>query len=227
MKRPWTSKEKARLRRHYKKLPTRELAARLGRTPGQVHQTAARLGLTTPRPEFTAAQERRLRRLHAQGLTDAAIARRMNLDRRWLRERRAALGLPVNTEAVRQVLRDNVRRQAQSLGIRHGGDLRRLAFRAYARRHGWPEDLPPRCVQILDLLHARGPMTRRQLAAALGFRTEGRPSRRLLKGRVPGGSYPGYLLQRGLIIALGRVYCRQYFWEQLYALSLSAERRLS
>jgi hypothetical protein len=80
-------------------------------------------------------------------------------------------------------------------------EIRWRNARAKLAPHGWPEDLRPREVQILDLLWQRGPQTRRQMCVALGLPWKG--SRRSLKAHG-GGSYLGALMRRGLVICLGK-----------------------
>lgn len=46
--RPWTPQEEEYLRRYYRRLPAREIAAELGRTTSAVHTRARRLDLARP-----------------------------------------------------------------------------------------------------------------------------------------------------------------------------------
>jgi hypothetical protein len=79
-------------------------------------------------------------------------------------------------------------------------------------------------VQILDALAERGPMTKAQIAEAIGMPWRGRPSRRILKSRDQEGSYLAHLVKRGLVIQLGRVYGKRYQWHMVYSLSLATQR---
>jgi hypothetical protein len=149
-----------------------------------------------------------VRRLHARGLSDVEIAGKMGMSRDQVHNiRYARLKLPPNADAILQARRRGVKTQFKRLGIRHGGDLRRLAFQKYAKENGWPEDLRPREVQILNILAERGPMTMYQLSVAIGMRTDrigcnGRPA--LLMGNGPGGTYTATLMRRGLIMTIKR-----------------------
>lgn len=208
--RPWTKVEKELMHGLYGHDPAADLALLLSRSVGQIYQAAERFGLTEPRRKFTPAMEATLRRRHAEGWTDVAIAAELGIDRKWLQSRRARLGLPANMEAVLEARRRSVRTQYERLGIATGGDLRRLAFRRFARANGWPEDLRPREVQILNVLAARGvPMSRLELAAAIGMRTDrmGSNGTLALLGSCngPGGTYTASLMRRGLVVSLGRL----------------------
>lgn len=99
-----------------------------------------------------------------------------------------------------------------------------MAFRRYAASSGWPEDLAPREVHILEVLSASDPMTRPEIARAIGMPWIG--SRRSLKGNTPGGSYLASLMRRGLVASLGRVVRGQGRGHSLhlYTLAIDAER---
>lgn len=58
-RRRWTRFEDAQLRRDYPMTPAHEIAARLGRAPGSVHQRAAAIGISKS-PEFKRRQGREL-----------------------------------------------------------------------------------------------------------------------------------------------------------------------
>ena len=150
----------------------------------------------------------RIAKLHGQGQLDAAIARKLHLQRRTVCDIRAnRLKLPVDPEAIRASRRQSVLTQYKRLGIQSGGELRRYAHQKFATDNGWPKDLRPREVQILHVLARRGPMTRMEIATRLGMRTdrigvEGRPV--LLAGNGPGGSYTATLMRHGFIAAIRR-----------------------
>ena len=93
-------------------------------------------------------------------------------------------------------------------GLPNLAALRAAVFRDRARASGWPEDLRPRAVQILNALWDRGPMTRTEIALAIGLRINyGGPHeiRKILKSNDAEGSYLAHLLARGLLVDLGRV----------------------
>ena len=101
-----------------------------------------------------------------------------------------------------------MRTQYERLGVANGGELRKRSFAKYACENGWPEDLRPREVQILNVLAARGvPMNRLELSAAIGMRTDrmgGNGTLALLTGNGPGGTYTASLLKRGLLSKVTR-----------------------
>lgn len=206
-RRAWTADEDDLVRTFYLDTPAHLIGDCLGRSSGQVQHRAGRLGLRKW-PHRSGPELAAVRRLHARGLNDGQIAAELGWPRRrvtWARGR--ALGLPVNAAAVLEARRRAVRTQAGRLGIEPGGKLRAIALAARARRHGWPDGLRWREVQVLDALWERGPMTRAELAGAIGMRTD-RTDRlgrlRLLAGNGPGGSYVATLLRRGLIAVARR-----------------------
>lgn len=193
------------VKEHYHDMPARSIAEATGMTVLQVYRLASALELPRKAPEhYTPQMVDQIRSLHAEGLTDAEISRRIGKDRRTISDIRASkLRLPVNIAAVKEAGRRAVASQMKTLGIRHGGDLRRLAFAKFARRNGWPDDLRPREVQILNVLAERGPQTKVELADAIGMRSDGRNSKhggpKSLHGNGPGGTYTASLIRRGLV----------------------------
>jgi hypothetical protein len=96
--------------------------------------------------------------------------------------------------------------QRRALGVPHSAAVKALAFRRFAEASGWPGDLPPRAVQVLNALWAGGrPMTLEQLAAAVGTRTDRRNEKghRIYLKSCPYAtghtSYPALLMARGLV----------------------------
>lgn len=203
----YTAAEMDLVRRRYGELTAAELAARIHGTPRAarlIYRLAHRIGLRKW-PDCREHYEP-VRRLHAEGLTDADIASRLGLDRRYVSTIRAdRLRLPVNADAVRAAGRRAVAAQRRTLGIRSSGDLRRWAYRKFARERGWPEDLRPRAVQILELLAVAGPLDRWQIAEGIGWNVgrslKGKHGQRfLLASNDPEGSYTAHLLKRGLVV---------------------------
>lgn len=245
MRRRWTDAEKQRLREAWGKVPGPELAAELGRSLTGVNQMVSKLRLSLSKHIHWAAPiVEAVAILHAEGLGDGEIAERMAIvfepgatGYHQVRAiRRDRLGLPTNPESTRRARRRGVESQRRTLGIRHGGDLRRLAFCRFAEANGWPEDLRPREVQILNVLATAGvPMNMLELANRIGMRTDrsdARHTRVLLTGNGPGGTYTASLVRRGLLTRhanacrSGRTGCRN-----LYSLGPAAlailERRAS
>ena len=171
----WTDAERQAVRDRYGKMPTMELAALLKRTERQVYAQATILGLTNP---FRWPREtvEAVRQCHAEGLSDVDIGLRLGLTRNQVHGiRYGRLHLPPNEQACVEASRCGVRTQYARLGIRTAGELRALSYRRYAIENGWPEDLRPREVQILNALAGRGvPMSKPELAQAIGANTSER-----------------------------------------------------
>lgn len=208
--RPWTPREDALLRQHWGRKGAWAICAMLPahRTLCGVYQRARTLGLDRLTKRHSPAAVEHIRRLHAQGLSDAAIAKRVGIGRRSVCDIRAdRLGLPVNAAAILRAKRRAVKTQQKVLNVRSPAELRPLSYQRYAVENGWPEDLRPREVQILNVLAAQGvPMTRLELAKAIGMRTDrigGNGSLALLTGNGPGGTYTASLMRRGLVATLG------------------------
>lgn len=212
-RRGWSEADDAALRALYGTMPAAEVGQRLRRTEDATNQRAVRIGLT----EGAAAKRERCRQvrqqvvqLHAAGLCDSEIARRLGSQQSTIRKHRVSLGLPVLAEAVRATRSDRLRAKAtQRLAAGEPPLIvrRRAAHRRMARRHGWPADLPGRCVQILNVLAQVGPRTKRQLAEAIGMRSVGH---KLLQCRTRGSagetrSYTTILVDRGLIAVIAVV----------------------
>ena len=95
------------------------------------------------------------------------------------------------------------RRQYEGMGIPSLSQLRLDCWARRARELGWPDDLGPRHLQILHHLYHTGPMTRREIAAAIGTPWKG--SRKSLVSNDPEGLYLAHLMNRGLVVSLGRL----------------------
>lgn len=210
-RRPWTALESARVRRDYGRMPVTQIAAALRRTPSSVYQHARLLGLTKSPWIDWARLDTELRRLQAQGWTDREIAvelRRIagrEIARKTVGNRRGALGLPHNgfSEHSRRTVATKTRKQLDRAGVATLAELRVKAWGDAARRCGWPRNLRPRHVQILNVLYQRGPMTRRQIADAVGMTWKG--SRKSLVSNDPEGTYLWHLVRRGLVVRLPRM----------------------
>lgn len=174
-----------------------------------------------------------IREKHSLGWPDAEIARvfQPKTSREWISEVRRSMGLPCNALSEYRInkIREKTKEQIEKAGVKSLANIRTLAFREYARRNGWPEDLRPRAVQILNVLYQRGPMTRREIADAIGMPWKG--SRKSLVSNDPEGSYLANLAKRGLVIVLHRA--RKIHGQgkgrslNVYALPLHVERQIS
>ncbi len=204
-KRQLTDEQKKYVRANYGKKTALQIAQHIGRTKHCVHQLAIRLGLSKRRPPLCRAFDRKLRRLHQQGLTDPAVAEKLGCERHTVSDHRKKMGLPANTFSQwrRRRVGKKTREQLHKAGLTTLAAVRAKSFRDRARAAGWPEDLRPRAVQILNVLWDRGPMTRRELAEAIGMPWKG--SRKSLVSNDAEGSYLAHLIKRGLVVNLGRV----------------------
>jgi len=200
----WTKKEIAYLRKNYGRRTPQQIAERLGRTRPAVLKKAVNLGVARRYKPLPADWPDKLREFHALGYTDAEIGRKLDTDRHFVTEQRAAMGLACNalSEWRRRQVGAKTREQCEAAGVKSLAEVRVQAFRAFARRRGWPEDLRPRAVQILDVLYEQGPMTRRKIAEEIGMPWKG--SRKSLLSNDPEGSYLAHLIARGFVVVVKR-----------------------
>jgi hypothetical protein len=226
--RTWTESEIEVLRRDYPTSTAIELARRLGRTIPSVRGAIGKLGLERcHKAVIDEAFLARLRELNAAGWTDIDIAAELDAERHTVSDHRKRLGLPCHMygEIVRTRVKARTKAQCDAAGVSSLGEYRALMFRVRAVKAGWPPDVRWRAVQILELLETRGPQTREQIAEAIGLPWRG--SRKSLLSNDKEGSYLAHLIQRGLVISLGRIVSRPGIGKsvKLYALALGAERR--
>lgn len=227
MRVPWHPDEDEVVRQHYRDCGATAVATCLGRSVPSVHARAHSLGVTRRRPP--AIDYAKVKRLYRQELSDTEIARRLGHERHAISAWRRRNRLPEHgwTERRRREVAARTREQLRRAGLPSLAALRVKAFRDFAKRNGWSEDLLPREVQVLNALWERGPLTKRQLCEAIGMPWKG-TSRASLKSNGPGGSYVTDLMRRGLVVSLGRkVYNgRKGANTALYALALWVERRI-
>lgn len=233
--RPWTVTELERVRIGYR-CGAGTVAAELRRSIKAVHQAAFKLGITGKKAPRSPEMDSLIRNLHAQGWSDSEIAAEYNrrhpetmpITRHRVGEIRAEFGLGSNRLADRQRdrVRQKTREQLRLAGAASLAEIRAKVFHDVAERNGWPRDLRPRAVQILNALWVHGPMTRRQIARAVGMPWKG--SRKSLVSNDPGGSYLAYLIRRGLVVSLGKLAKGKGKGRsaQIYALPLGIERRI-
>jgi hypothetical protein len=145
-----------------------------------------------PRPKLVNPHERaviheRIRAMAMARHTDPEIAAAVGLSRGGVNYiRLKVLGMKRTPDEVLEARRQNIRRQQErgvwrgvmggrrDKGAKKGSEralenYRRFAT-AFATEHGWPTDLKPRSVQILQVLFAYGPMTRIEIAEAIGLK---------------------------------------------------------
>lgn len=212
----WTSTEVAFLRANYGRRPVEDIACKLGREVRKVYAAAARLGLTKRVEPISRADRATIRRLAKAGICNRCIGRELGRARCTIRRQRRKLGFPdlegkatqPTCERCIAKVRANTKKQCRDAGVKSLADIRALAYREFARENGWPEQLRPREVQILNALAARGvPMTRLEIAEAIGMRTDrmgANGTLALLVGNGDGGTHTATLLRLGLLGVLKR-----------------------
>ena len=204
--RPWTQDDLDYLRRWHGRRPVRLIAQELNRTRESTYRKTVQLGLSTGKQSRLGKRFLTfLREKHALGWSDAEIAAAFGCERHTVGDWRKRLGLACNalSDHYRRRVARKTRQQLKEAGVSTLAELRAETWRQKAREMGWPEDLRWRSVQILEALHTRGPMTRREIAEAIGMPWKG--SRKSLVSNDPEGSYLAHLQARGLVIRLGRV----------------------
>jgi hypothetical protein len=208
----WTEKERQVIRDMYGQEPAAAIAAVLGRPVKQVYDAACTMGLAYTR-RTTQDHRDHIRRRNAEGATDAEIAIEIDFSRNIVSRIRREMGLASNGDprlpAMRSRVSVGVQRQLLRLGVKSMSELKKLGYRRFARDSGWPEDLRPRSVQILNLLAQAGtPLSRLQIAGGIGARTEfgkAHAARKLLHSNDPEGGYLAHLTARGLVTTLWHV----------------------
>lgn len=133
--------------------------------------------------------------LHHLGWTDIEIAHAIGVSAHIVLKARNKMGLPDNAwnERRRREYSKRWRAKLRTMGVPTMADHRSKLYHAFAQENGWPTDLPMRCVQILNLLYVRGPMTTPELCEAIGVA--------YLSGRLRDrkGSYLEHLVREKLI----------------------------
>ena len=207
----WTEEEKAIVREWYGKIGCKQVAERLSAngvrfSVKQVYLMALKLGVTYQRrARVDAAWLARLCEMNAQGLPDTILAERLGCNRHTVTRHRQAMGLPSHArgEHLRQAIVRTTAETCRRHGVANLGQLKSKCFRDFARANGWPEECRPREVMILNELARLGPMTRPQLAAAIGLRWTGSRNTFVNK-HVPGGSYLAHLQRLGFVLNMGK-----------------------
>lgn len=201
---PWTDEDDAFMLANYSSMTAAELAEKLGRTPSAVFQRATRCGLAKVRDgKEIARRDEKITQLHAKGWSASEMQETVGIQTRSINKRLTVLGLKPHgrSERYKRRVAKVTQKQCEAAGVHNLGELRALQMKRVARNLGWPDHLSLRSVQILETLYQRGPMTRRQIADAIGVQWRG--SRRTFSTRrAPGGSYMAELQRAGLVIRL-------------------------
>ena len=211
--RRWSEADKQFAVEQRGKLKACEIGAQLGRTTRSIYQLWNKLDVCVRRRDGRPLQQF-IREKHPLGWSDAEVAAAWNaanpnetVSREWVTEvRRDKCGLSHNaySQHRRQKVAAKTREQIAAAGVNSLAEVRRLAFNKFATRHGWPADLRPRAIQILDLLYQKGPHNRRQICEAIGMPWKG--TRKSLCSNDPEGSYLAHLIARGLVVASKRAH---------------------
>lgn len=201
----WSVEDLATLKLHYRKMNTTDLGKLLGRERKQVFNKAFELGLCIKQRINHAGLFELVKCRHADGYSDAEIAAEFGCERHTIGNVRHRLGLcnNANSQRRRDRVREKTREQLAAAGAASLGELRKQVYAGRSAIAGWPAGLRPRAVQILNALWQAGPMTRREIAEAVGMPWKG--SRRSLVSNDPEGTYLQHLINRGLVMNLGRV----------------------
>ncbi len=222
----WTHKEESTLVRLYKTMPAWQIAKQLDRSTQAVHLRADLLGLTAKR-DCKEIQKRReiIKKYHSQGWSQSEIAAKAGVSRRTVGQILQKLGLQTNgrNERYRKRVARNTIKQCQRAGVSSLGELRALRLKQFSAKVGWP-GVSARAAQIANALYAMGPMTRKQIAEAIGVRWKG--SRKTLgNNRVPGHSYMAELERAGYVVRLTKAKKNsgKGFNENIYFIALEAE----
>ncbi len=183
-----------------------EIARAIGCGKRSVSLRRLELGLPTldrrPPVKKLAEHDALIRRRIKEGWSGAEIAAEIGngCHQREVNARRLYLGLPAsgNNERRRAKVAEKTREQMRRMGLPSMAYLRIESFRKFARDRGWPEEVGPRAVQILEVLFERGLMTRRQIVLAIGMNVE-RPQKNWLFDAKNQTSYLATLMRLGLV----------------------------
>jgi hypothetical protein len=157
-------------------------------------------------PPVPKAKIRQAKRLFKEGHPDRVIAETLGLKHDQAKHIRTTY-CSKRCNPDREAKRRGVAKQLKTLGLTSPTQLRSRAFRLFAIANGWPEDLRPREVQILNVLAKSGlPMTALEIAKAVGINTSPTfrsGTRRIILASNGGhGTYTAELMSRGLVIGL-------------------------
>lgn len=212
--RDWSSGDLEFLRANYFTMTGPALAAALGKPLSACYQRARKLGLrkATIWHFFTPEEDAKVKELAGEGYCNKCIGRILGHARCGVRHARRRLGLPDLPQTGMQAtcktciekVRATTREQCRKAGVANLAQVRGLVYRKYVEDSGWPADLRPRQVQILNALAMLGPLTRIQMAKSVGYQTTN-PKKIFHSKYLAGGSYLANLMQRGMVICLGRI----------------------
>ena len=234
MRRFWTPSEDALLKRCCGCKSAFVLARLLSRSVKSIYTRTCFLGLTRRKFRWSRSAERIIRQGAARGECDRHLAATLHCERRVVGDWRSRLGLPrsAGQTTCRKCRRETAQRTREQLsrtGLATLADVRLQSWSDSIANRGWPEGLRPWEGKILDALSRLGPMTRREIAAAIGYPWPDN-QRKAFSCQRPGGSCLAYLIRLGLLVKLpgrpgtvlghghGKSGC-------VYSLSFNVERR--
>ena len=108
-------------------------------------------------------------------------------------------------KAKAKTLASILKRSEQSIYLmasQIGVSVKNPVSRRKGKTDGWPKNLSPREVDILNFLWESGPSTRRQICEGIGLRWRG--SRKSMTCPGKGGSYLAKLIRRGLVVRINK-----------------------
>lgn len=201
---PWKPSETKYVQRHYGKKTVKDIAEHLGRSVGSVYQHATKCGAASTYDKTEIAwRDKKIKQLHGKGWSASEMESIVGIGHRTINARITRMGLKPHgrNERYRKRVAKKTREQCNAAGVANLGELRSKEMKRVAQRLGWPDTLALRSVQILETLYQRGPMTRKQIAEAIGIKWVG--SRKTFSTkRVPGQSYLAELQRAGLVVRL-------------------------
>ena len=202
----FTDEQKQVIRSNYQTMPAAEIGKLIGRSTRSVYCAAKNMGLSEPirprRPDWKEV----VQSMVAQGFSQAEIGKALGMKRESARDILKSLGLKTNgqkSEHGRKRVAEKTRQQCEKAGASSLTEIQKRAFRQFAIDNGWPEDIRPRAVHILEALCRHGGLTRRQICEEIGMPWKG--ARKSLRSNDPEGSYLANLQARGLVIRSPRL----------------------
>jgi DNA-binding CsgD family transcriptional regulator len=168
--RPWTHKDIAILRSLYHHKSRPEIGELLNRTPGAVGRKAVKLGLARVHFRMTPAALQTLRTLTEAGYSETDIAEQLGTNWNTVRTYRRKLGLASQPRSAhyRAKVRALTRQQCKSEGVRSLVELRYMRAAAENARRGWPTDISPNGIKILEALLRESPLPTVEIARRIG-----------------------------------------------------------
>jgi len=202
--RRWTDTESEYVIKHYGRKKVDTIASYLSRSVSSVYQHARKIGVCETHDRAAAARrDCKIKQLHLKGWSSSEIEKAVDIGHRSIRERIHKMGMIPNGRNARYRKRvaKKTKEQCAAAGVKNLAELRSKEMKRVARNLGWPDYLSLRSVQILETLFQLGPMTRKQIAKAIGLKWVG-VQHTFKNKRVPGHNYLAELQRAGLVVRL-------------------------